>query len=65
MKIFVSDGSSNFTDSQFLARDADLELEFNATIEDVPVYTDAGQTFTLENGDSLANNAAGITLFQF
>ena len=65
VKIFVSDGSSNFTDSQFLARDADLELEFNATIEDVPVYTDAGQTFTLENGDSLANNAAGITLFQF
>ena len=65
VKVFVSDGSSTFTDSQLLARTADLSLEFNATVEDVPVYTDAGQTFTLENGDSLTDNAAGITLFQF
>jgi len=65
VKIFVSDGSSNFTDAQLLAKDADLELEFNATVETVPVYTDADQTFTLSNGATLASVAAGITLFQF
>ena len=65
VKIFVSDGSTNKTDSQLLDGTADLELEFNATVEDVPVYTDAEQAFTLSNGDSLAENAAGITLFQF
>jgi hypothetical protein len=63
--IFVSDGSTTFTDAQLLAKTADLTLEFNATVETVPVYTDAGQTFTLSNGDSLSDNAAGITLFQF
>ena len=63
--IFVSDGSTSFTDAQLLAKTANLTLEFNATIEDVPVYTDAGQSFTLSNGDSLTDNAAGITLFQF
>jgi len=65
VKLFVSDGSSNFSDAQLLAKTADLELEFNGTVEDVPVYTDAQQTFTLATGDSLATNAAGITLFQF
>ena len=65
VKVFVSDGSTNKSDAQFLAGTADLELEFNGTVEDVPVYTDAGQTFTLSNGDSLSDNAAGITLFQF
>ena len=65
VKIFVSDGSTNFTDAQLLAGTADLELEFNGTIEDVPVYTEANQTFTLSNGDALNTNAAGITLFQF
>ena len=65
VKIFVSDGSTTFTDTQLLAKDGDLELEFNATVEDVPVYTDAGQTFTLEDGSDLASGAAGITLFQF
>ena len=64
--VFVSDGSTTFTDAQLLAKTADLTLEFNATVEDVPVYTDAGQTFTLANGTSLAATAAaGITLFQF
>jgi hypothetical protein len=64
--VFVSDGSTTFTDAQLLAKTANLTLEFNATIEDVPVYTDAGQTFTLANGTSLAATAAaGITLFQF
>jgi len=65
VKIFTSDGSSNLTDAQLLAKTANLELEFNGTVEDVPVYTEANQTFTLTNGSSLATNAAGITLFQF
>ena len=65
VKIFVSDGSSNFTDEQLLEKTADLELEFNGTVEDVPVYTEAEQSFTLSDGTSLTNNAAGITLFQF
>jgi len=65
VKVFVSDGSTSRTDTQLLAGTADLTLEFNATVEDVPVYTEAEQTFTLSNGDTLASNAAGITLFQF
>ena len=65
VKLFVSDGSTSLTDTQLLALDGDLTLEFNATVEDVPVYTDAGQTFTLNDGTALADNAAGITLFQF
>ena len=65
VKVFVSDGSTNKTDAQLLAGTADLELEFNGTVEDVPVYTEANQTFTLSSGDSLATNAAGVTLFQF
>jgi len=65
VKIFTSDGSNNFTDAQLLAKTANLELEFNGTVEDVPVYTEANQPFTLTNGTSLATNAAGITLFQF
>ena len=63
--IFVSDGSTTFTDAQLLAGTANLTLEFNATVEDVPVYTEAGQTFTLADGTALTNNAAGVTLFQF
>ena len=63
--VYVSDGSTNFTDAQFLARDADLELEFNGTVDDVPVYTEADQTFTLSDGATLASNQTGVTLFQF
>jgi len=64
--LFLSDGSSILTDAQILATTAPLKLEFNATVEDVPVYTDAGQTFTLANGTALVDSgAAGITLFQF
>ena len=64
--VYVNDGSSTFTDTQLLARTADLELEFNATVEEVPVYTEAQQTFTLSNGTSLANQYANnVTLFQF
>ena len=64
--LFVNDGSSTLTDTQLLATTASLTLEFNATVEDVPVYTGAGQAFTLANGTDLAaTTAAGITLFQF
>jgi hypothetical protein len=64
VKIFVSDGSTSFTDAQLLAKTADLVLEFNATIDTEPVYTQAQQTFTLSNGDNLASRDA-VTLFQF
>ena len=64
--LFVSDGSTALSDAQLLASTASLTLEFNATVEDVPVYTDAGQTFTLANGTALVDSgASGITLFQF
>jgi len=63
--VYISDGSTTLTDAQLLATNAPLNLEFNATVEDVPVYTDAGQTFTLSDGSALSANAAGITLFQF
>ena len=63
--VYLTDGSTSFTDAQLLAQTAGLNLEFNATVETVPVYTDAGQTFTLSDGSALSANAAGITLFQF
>ena len=64
--IFVSDGSSNFTDTQLLDKTADLELEFNGTVEEVPVFTEAGQNFTLANGASLSTQYSdSVTLFQF
>ena len=64
--IFVSDGSTSFTDSQLLAKTADLELEFNGTIEEVPVFTEAGQTFTLSTGAALSTQyTSSVTLFQF
>ena len=64
--IFVSDGSSNLTDTQILAKTADLELEFNGTVEEVPVFTEAGQNFTLANGAALTTQYSdSVTLFQF
>ena len=64
--IFVSDGSSNLTDTQILAKTADLELEFNGTVEEVPVFTEAGQTFTLSDGSALSTQySSRVTLFQF
>jgi len=64
--IFVSDGTTSFTDAELLDKDGDLELEFNATVEEVPVYTEANQTFTLANGSSLQTQYANsVTLFQF
>ena len=65
VKVFVSDGSTNKSDAQFLAGTADLTLEFNGTVEDVPVYTEANQAFSLTDGTSLVANAGGVTLFQF
>ena len=64
--IYVSDGSTSFTDTELLARTANLELEFNATVEEVPVFTEAEQTFTLANGSALSTQYANsVTLFQF
>lgn len=65
VKVFVSDGSTNKSDAQFLAGTADLELEFNGTVEDVPVFTEANQSFSLSDGTTLLANAGGVTLFQF
>ena len=64
VKIFVSDGSTTFTDAQLLARTADIELEFNATVDTEAVYTQAQQTFTLSDGTPLAQQDS-VTLFQF
>ena len=64
--IYVSDGSTSFTDTELLAKTANLELEFNATVEEVPVFTEAEQTFTLANGNALSTQYANsVTLFQF
>ena len=65
VEVFVSDGSTVRSDAQILAQTANLELEFNGTVDDTPVYTEAQQTFTLTNGSSLASNQTGVTLFQF
>ena len=65
VKVFVSDGSTNKSDAQFLAGTANLELEFNGTVEDVPVFTEANQSFDLSDGTTLLANAGGATLFQF
>ena len=63
--LYLSDGSTSYTDTQLLARTASKELEFNGTVEDVPVYTEAQQVFTLANGNPLADSYTGVTLFQF
>jgi len=65
VKVFVSDGTTTFTDDQLLAKSGDLTLEFNATVETIPVYTEAQQTFTLANGTSLTDSFTDVTLFQF
>tara|TARA_X000001382_G_scaffold37503_1_gene25015 strand:+ start:2982 stop:3854 length:873 start_codon:yes stop_codon:yes gene_type:complete len=64
VKVFVSDGSTTFTDAQLLSKTADIELEFNATIDTEPVYTQAQQTFTLTDGTNLTQQDT-VTLFQF
>jgi len=65
VEVFVSDGSTVRSDAQILAQTANLELEFNGTVDDTPVYTEAQQTFTLTSGATLASNQTGVTLFQF
>ena len=66
MPVFVSDESTSLTDAQLLAKTADLELEFNGTVEEVPVFTEAGQTFTLSDGSALSTQySSRVTLFQF
>ena len=66
VNLYTSDGSTTFTDAQLLAKTGDLELEFNGTVEEVPVFTEAGQSFTLENGSALSTQyTSSITLFQF
>ena len=64
VKVFVSDGSTPLTDAQLLSKTADIELEFNATIDTEPVYTQAQQTFTLTDGTNLTQQDT-VTLFQF
>ncbi len=63
--VHLSDGSTVLSDSDILSGTADLTLEFNGTVDDVPVYTEANQTFTLSNGATLASNQTGVTVFQF
>lgn len=64
VKVFTTDGSSSLTDAQILASTPVLTLEFNGTVETVPVYTEAGQSFTLSNGTALSS-ADTVTKFQF
>ena len=64
VKVFTTDGSSTLTDAQLLASTAALTLEFNGTVETVPVYTEAGQSFTLSDGSALSS-ADSVTKFQF
>ena len=64
VKLFTSDGSTSFTDTQLLASTPAKILEFNATIDTEPVYTQAGQTFTLSDGSTLSSTDE-VTLFQF
>ena len=53
-------------DAELLAKNGDLELEFNGTVEEVPVFTEAGQTFTLTDGSALSSQyTSRVTLFQF
>jgi hypothetical protein len=52
------------TDAQLLSSTPAKVLEFNATIDTEPVYTQAGQTFTLSDGSALTSQDE-VTLFQF
>ena len=63
--LYLSDGSTTYTDAQLLAKTADKDLEFNGTVEDVPVYTEAGHAFVLASGVTLASTVTSVTLFQF
>ena len=64
VKVFTTDGSSTLSDSDILELTPVLTLEFNATIDTEPVYTAAGQKFTLSNGSDLEQQDS-VTAFQF
>ena len=65
VKIFVSDGSTSFTDTQLLTGGSEvLTLEFNATVDTEPVFTQANQSFLLANGTE-KQAIDSVTLFQF
>ena len=51
-----------FTQASGLSTAA-AEFKFNAELSNVAVYTEAGHTFTLSNGD--ARSDAGSDIFQF
>ena len=59
--LYVQDGSGNVD----VSGSAALTFEFNGTIEDIPVFTEAGQTFILSTGATYASSDLGITQFQF
>ena len=59
--LYVQDGEGNVDTGGAVA----ITFEFNGTIEDIPVYTEAGQTFVLSTGSTFASSDAGITQFQF
>ena len=69
VKVFASDGSTVRSDTQLLASSASLTMEFNATVEDVPVFSAGGFGMTMANGSTFASTVQsagrGITLFQF
>ena len=44
---------------------AAITFEFNGTVEDIPVFTEAGQTFVLSTGATFQSSDLGITQFQF
>ncbi len=65
VKIFVSDGSTSLTDTQLLTGGSEvLTLEFNATVDTEPVFTQANQSFLLANGTE-KQAIDSVTLFQF
>ena len=59
--LYVQDGSGNVD----VSGSAALTFEFNGTVEDIPVFTEAGQTFILSTGATYASSDLGITQFQF
>ena len=59
--LYVQDGSGDVDTGGSAA----ITFEFNGTIEDIPVFTEAGQTFVLSTGATFASSDVGITQFQF
>ncbi len=59
--LYVQDESGNVDTGGSAA----ITFEFNGTVEDIPVFTEAGQTFVLSTGATFASSDVGITQFQF